>query len=136
MECPHQILPRGGVHPGFAPHRGVDHCQQSGWNLDEGNAAHEGRSHETGKVADNSTAECDDCRVATESAGKQVVGKASPGFAGLVGFAGGDRDQLSGTGGEPCEGPLTIYRSDVRVGNDCVAVRGRVSRDELCQTVE
>ena len=113
MEYPHQILSRGGVHPGFAADRGVDHCQQGRRNLDERDASHERRSHETGKVADNSTAERDDCRVATEPAGKQVVGEASPGFAGLVSFPRRNGDQLSGARGESGGGPPTIYRPDV-----------------------
>ena len=61
-KAPTRFLPSGRFTPGLAADRAVDHGQQRGRHLDEGDAAQIGRRDEPGEVADDAAAHGDQHR--------------------------------------------------------------------------
>ena len=60
VEGADQVLALGGVDAGLAAHRGVDHAQQRGRDVDDLDAAQPGGGDEAGQVGDGAAADGDD----------------------------------------------------------------------------
>ena len=60
VEGSHEVLPRCEVDAGFPAHRGVDHAEQGGGHLDDGDAPHPRRGDEPGEVRNRTAAHADD----------------------------------------------------------------------------
>ncbi len=50
---------RGRGRDNLAAHARVDHCEESGWDLDEGDASHEGGGDVSGQIPDDASAQRD-----------------------------------------------------------------------------
>ena len=58
VKCAHQILYRPKIDPGLPTNTGIHLRQECGRNLDDCNSSHVQRSDETGNIAHNSAAQC------------------------------------------------------------------------------
>ena len=71
IEGADHVLAHGVVHAGLAADAAVDHGEERGGHLDEGNAAHERCCSKAGKIADHAAAEGDQRRFAVEAVREQ-----------------------------------------------------------------
>ena len=78
MKSTDEVLARWRVDAGLTANRGVDHGEQCRWHLDEWQAAHICGRDEPRQVADDTTAERHDGRVAAEAVGEHRVGERAP----------------------------------------------------------
>jgi len=125
VKSPHQILSGVGVYPRLSPDRGVDHGHQGRGYLDDRNTPHESGGNEAGEVADDPSSESDDGGVAAEAFGEHLVGEPSPGLARLVVLSGRKKQDISPVFSQSADDALGVPGSDVRIGDDGVAVGWR-----------
>ena len=69
----HLVLQTVEIHTGLATYRSVDHRQQCGRDVDEGDTTLEGGSSETTKVGHHATTEVDEARMARRTATAQCT---------------------------------------------------------------
>ena len=112
VEGADEVLALGGVDPGLAADRGVDHAEHRGRDLDDAQPAQEGRRHEAGQIGRRSPADTDD-RIGAGEAGLTERLPAERQHLGGLGLLGvGDLDRmhletaaLRGRRGSPARSP-------------------------------
>ena len=118
MEGADEVLAEGGVDGGLAAHRGIDHRQQGGGHLHDGESAHEGGGHEAGEVTDHTAADGDDRGIASSTPLQQGVGEFGPGGPRFHLLSGGHGEQAGAVGRELGDDRVGVQGGDGRVADD------------------
>lgn len=123
MKNPDQILARGGIDRGLPPNRGIDHGDQSGGYLEDGNPTHERGGDEASEIPDHTAAERDHGGVPAEPLREHLIGQARPGFARLVGLSSGNGEYVQSARLELALDLAGVQGLDVRVGYERIPMR-------------
>ncbi len=120
MEGADQVFAGGGVHPGLATHRAVDHGQKAGGYLDEANAAHPASGDEAGQIAGDAATQGDDHAGTVDAVRGAGLPQDIGGLQVFDGFPGGKADQPRWAAGELKRmlQALAIVFGDHGIGDD------------------
>lgn len=120
VEGADEVFTDGVVDACFSADGGIDHGEESGGDLEEGEAAEEGGGGEASHVADESAAEGEEGGVAVDGGGEELVVDGGEVLEGFMVFAGGDGggDGLEAGGFEGGLEGGEVDGGDVGVGDD------------------
>lgn len=126
MERADDVLPERMIHTGLTADAGVDLGDDSRWDLNVADAAHEGCRGESGDIADDAAAERDNDARAVESSFEKGFGEFLDAREAFVGFAGahGAYDRLELCGAHEFRDAIRVDRRDVGIGDDGDRTRG------------
>ena len=130
MKRADEVLANGRIDGGFAADRGVNHGEQRGRHLHDGETAHEGGGHESGQVADDATPHGDDGGIASGAPFQQGVGEFGPAVARFLLLTRRDGEQACAIGRELGRNRFSVQARDGAVADDGYAMRrGRTLRN-------
>lgn len=138
IERAHQILSRFEIHAYLAADGGINLREQSGRDLDEGNAAEISRGDKTCQIADDAAAERGDEGFPFQTVRGQLIAAGVNGFEVFGRFSRRhhNRNRFKSTGAQTFFNGLGVKLRDVCVRNNCASMtqfHPRAMRSELLE---